>query len=224
MKHIVFTIILIFNVLHGYTQNIKQQAYSFRLSLRMRINEKWTWHNETEYRSFTNPNRPWQSLSQSHVHYRFHEKWETVLGLAYAAVWQGDLVVPEWRPYQDVQYFQPLNEGWQLSCRARFEERFTHRASTTELTEGFGFRFRPRMRVQLSKDFQTDWTARVSQELLFHAGDGFNQSQTWFSIEKQFKHEVSLDLGYLKMFSKRATGGFFNRNMLRLSLIKNFNT
>ena len=220
MKRIVFTIILIFNVLQGNTQNVKQVAYSFRLNFRTKLGEKWSWQNETEYRRFTNPDRPWQSLSQSHLHYRFQKKWETVLGLAYAAVWQGDLVVPEWRPYQDIQYFQPLSQGWQLSYRTRIEERFIHKSSKTELTEGFGFRFRPRMRVQLSKTFNPEWTAKLSQELLFHAGDGFNQSQTWLSVEKQFSHGVSLDLGYLKMFSKRVTGGYFNRDVLRLSLFK----
>jgi hypothetical protein len=224
MKQIFFTTVLIFNVLQVQSQNIKQQAYSFRLNLRTRLNEQWSWHNETEFRSFTNPNRPWQSLSQTHLHYRFHENWETVLGLAFAAVWQGELIVPEWRPYQDVQYFQPLSNGWQLAYRARFEERFIHKSSSTELTEGFGFRFRPRMRAQLSKVFNPQWTGRLSQELLFHAGDGFNQSQTWLSIEKQLNHGFSLDLGYLKMFSKRATGGYFNRNMLRLTVIKNFTT
>jgi Protein of unknown function (DUF2490) len=162
MKRIIFTTVLIFNVIHLTSQNINQQAYWFRLVVKVKLGDKWSWQNEADYRRFINPDRVWQSYSQSHLHYRFHKNWETVLGVGYAAVWQGTLIVPEWRPYEDIQYFQNFPNGWQLAYRGRVEQRFIHKYSKSELTEGFGFRFRPRLRVQLSKTIDAKWSAKLS--------------------------------------------------------------
>jgi hypothetical protein len=223
MKPTFLAIFLIVNVLHIKAQTIYQQTYWFRLLAKVKVDDKWSVQAETDYRRFTNPDRVWQSYSQMRLHYRFHKNWETVAGLGYAVVWQGDLAIPEWRPYQDLQYFQPLKNGWQLAYRGRIEERFLHNASKTELIEGFGFRVRTRVRVQVSKKFNDKWTAKLSEELLYHTDDGFNQSQTWLTLEYQLKHGVSLDLGYMKAIIKRNPEGYFDRDNLRFSLIKNFN-
>jgi Protein of unknown function (DUF2490) len=223
MKSFFLVIFLIINGLHIKAQTIYQQAYWFRVNARVRFDDKWSVQAETDYRRFTNPDRLWQNYSQVRLHYRFHQNWETVAGLGYALVWQGDLAVPEWRPYLDFQYFHPLKNDWQLAVRMRVEERFIHNFFKTELTDGFGFRLRPRVRVQLSKKFNSKWTARLSEELLYHTDEGFNQSQTWLTIEHQLKHGISLDLGYMKAFVKRNPKGYFDRDNLRFSLIKNFN-
>jgi hypothetical protein len=223
MKSSFLAIFLIINILHIKSQTINQQTYWFRLIAKVKVDDKWSVQAETDYRRFTNPDRVWQSYSQMRLHYRFHKNWETVAGLGYAVVWQGDLAIPEWRPYQDLQYFQPLKNGWQLAYRGRIEERLLHNASKTELIEGFGFRVRTRVRVQVSKKFNDKWTAKLSEELLYHTDDGFNQSQTWLTLEYQLKHGVTLDLGYMKAFVKRNPEGYFDRDNLRFSLIKNFN-
>ena len=221
MKQILCAIFLIVNGLHIKAQTIHQQVYWFRLYTRVKLSDKLTGQIETDYRRFINPDRAWQSYSQARLHYRFHKNWETVLGLGYAVVWQGDLPVPEWRPYQDVQYFHPLSKGWQVAFRLRVEERFTHNFLKTELTDGFGFRLRPRMRVQLTKVFNPKWTARLSEELLWQTVDGFNQNQIWLSLERQLNHGFSIDLGYMKAIVKRNPEGYFDRDNLRLSLVKN---
>jgi Protein of unknown function (DUF2490) len=223
MKPTFFAIFLMVNGLHIKAQTISQQTYWFRILAKVKVDDKWSVQAETDYRRFTNPDIAWQNYSQMRLHYRFHKNWETVAGLGYAIVWQGNLAVPEWRPYQDLQYFQPFKNDWQLAIRGRIEERFIHNFLKTELTEGFGFRLRPRVRVQLSKKFNDKWTARLSEELLIHTDEGFNQSQTWLSIEYQLKHGMSLDLGYMKAFVKRNPEGYFDRDNLRFSLIKNFN-
>jgi hypothetical protein len=223
MKQFLLTVILIFSFFVLKSQSIYQQAYWFRLYGRLNFNEKWTLHAETDYRRLTNPDRLWQNYNQLHLHFRFHKNWETVAALGYAVVWQGTLPVPEWRPYQDIQYFQLLGKGWQLAYRGRIEERFIHKSSKTELTEGFNFKMRPRLRVQLTKIFNKNWTSRMSEEYFYQLGDGFNQIQTWLTLERQLGNGFFMDLGYLKAFVKRPTGGFINRDHLRLSFIKNFN-
>ena len=220
MKNILWVIVLIFNVLRTEAQTIQQQSYWFRLYARVKLNDKWTGHFETDYRRFTNPDRAWQSYSQAHFHCRFRERWEAVLGLGYAVVWAGDLPVPEWRPYQDVQYFYPLSKNWQLAFRVRLEERFIHNYFKTELTDGFGFKLRPRFRAQLTKVFDAHWTARLSEEYLYQIEEGFNQNQVWLSLERSFKKGFSVDLGYLKAIVKRNPEGYFDRDNLRLSFIK----
>lgn len=222
MKPVFLAIFLIFNVLHIKAQNEYQQAYWIRLYAKIRVNDKWTGNIETDVRQFTNPTRLWQSLTHTRWHYRFRQNTDIAFGLGYAAVWQGDLVVPEWRPYQEMNQYLPLGKGWQLSFRGRLEERFIHNVNKTELIEGFGFRLRPRVRIQLSYMLKEKWTFRLSDEVLVHTDDGFNQNQTWLSIERQLGKGFSADLGYLKMIVKRPTNGYINRDNLRFSLIKNF--
>jgi Protein of unknown function (DUF2490) len=223
MKRFFIVVILIFYGILLKSQSIYQQAYWLRLYARLKFNDKWTLHAETDYRRFTNPDRLWQNYNQLHLHYRFHKNWETVAALGYAQVWQGLLPVPEWRPYQDIQYFHPLGKGWQLAYRGRIEERFIHHSSKTELTEGFNFRVRPRARVQLSKVFNAQWTSRLSEEYFYQFGDGFNQVQTWLTVERILNKGFLLDIGYQKAFVKRPSGGYINRDNIRFSLIKHFN-
>lgn len=204
------------------SQTIYQQAYWFRLYGRVKYKDKWTLHAETDYRRFTNPDRLWQNYNQLHLHYAVNKNWDIASAIAYAVVWQGTLPVPEWRPYQNVQYTHPLSKGWSLATRFQFEERFIHHASKTELTEGFGFKLRPRLRLQISKIIDANWTARASEEFFYHLDDGFNQNQIWLTVERRLKNGFAVDLGYLKVLLKRNPTGYINRDNLRLSLIKNF--
>lgn len=211
---------LVFVAFSIKSQNIYQQAYWLRLYGRVKFNDNWTVHLETDYRRFTNPDRMWQNYNQLHAHYRFHKNWETVAAVGFAQVWQNTFFVPEWRPYQDIQYFQSLGKGWQLAYRARVEERFIHHSSKTELTEGYGFNIRPRVRVQVSKSFKNNWITRLSEEYFYQ--NGFNQIQTWLLVEKQLKNNFFIEIGYLKAFVKRSPSGYINRDNIRVSLIKNF--
>jgi Protein of unknown function (DUF2490) len=223
MKQLFFSIVLIFNVLQTKAQNVYQQAYWLQLSARVKFSDKWTWQTEGDYRYFIRPTQEiWQNLNQTHVHFRFSPNWEAVAGGMYIRVWQKGLVVPEWRPFQDIQYFQPLNKGWQLAYRARVEERFIHHTAKSELTEGFGFKVRPRVRVQVSKTINDNWTARLSEEYWYQLGDGFNQNQIWLSAERQLKYGFSVELTYIKATIKRSTFGYFDRDNLRFTLAKNF--
>jgi hypothetical protein len=223
MKRLFFLLLLSVQINKLEAQTIHQQAYWFRLYERVRFRNSLVLHVETDYRRLINPDRNWLTFNQLHLHYFFNKKWEVGAAVSYAVVWQGDLPVPEWRPYQLVQYTQPLSKGWILAYRFQFEERFIHRASKTELTEGFGFKMRPRWRVQTSKMINDKWTMRLSEEIFYHLDDGFNQNQVWLSLERQLKNGFSLDIGYLKIWLKRSPNmGYINRDNVRLSVIKNF--
>jgi Protein of unknown function (DUF2490) len=223
MKQFIVTIVLIFNLLEVKAQNIYQQAYWLQLSARIKFSDKWSWQTEGDYRYFVRPTHEiWQNLNQTHVHLRMSPHWEAVAGFMYIRVWQKGLVVPEWRPFQDIQYYQIFNKGWQLTYRARIEERFIHHSAKSELIEGFGFKVRPRLRVQLNKTINEHWTARLSEEYWYQLGDGFNQNQIWLSAERQLKQGFAIELTYIKSTIKRTTSGYFDRDNLRFSLIKNF--
>lgn len=222
MKYLFGLLFLFFSCTVLKAQTIHQQAYWFRLYGRVKFKEKWVLHAETDYRRFINPNQMWQNFNQLHLHYVPNTRWDIASALSYAVVWQGTLPVPEWRPYQNIQYTYPLSNNWSLAGRFQFEQRFIHHASKTELTEGFGFRLRPRLRLQVAKTIHSNWVARFSEELFYHLDDGFNQSQTWLSVERKLKNGFSLEMGYLKMIVRRIPSGYFDRDNLRLSLIKNF--
>ncbi len=222
MRRIFFVVTFVFNLLTVKSQTIHQQAYYFRFLAKVKLNEKWALQAETDYRRFTNPDRMWQNFNQLRLHYRLNPHWESVAALTYAVVWQGSLPVPEWRPYQSIQYQHLLGQGWSSAYRFQFEERFIHHSSKTELTEGFGFRLRPRVRWLVSKVINPKWTARFSEELMYHTDDGFNQSQTWLFVERQLNHGFILDLGYLKTYVKRVPSGYIDRDNVRLSIVKNF--
>ncbi len=71
------------------------------------------------------------------------------IGLSYWLLYdEKQMVVPEWRPHQQVRWENKLNK-FNFSARARLENRFTRDTLNKKLLNSFIFRLRPRVLFQI---------------------------------------------------------------------------
>ena len=198
MKIFILPIFLIFNTLSLKSQTVHQKAYWTRLYIRVKLNDKWSWQTEADNRRFFGENQQLQFIVHTHVHRKFTKTTEGSVGFTFSEVWQGNLPVPELRPFQEFYIFQPLNSGLRLSHRIRTEQRWFHNFKNEALTEGYNFKFRFRYRLQLDYKLSQKWALRINDELMYHHDD-FDQNRIYGAVEYKFKKDLSLELGYMKV-------------------------
>lgn len=222
MKTVLLSVVLIFNILTVKSQTIHQQTYWTRFYTRVKLNDKWSWQTEVDNRRFFGENQQLQFIAHTHVHRKFSKNTEGSVGFTYSAVWQGNLPVPELRPFQEFYIFQPLTHRLRLSHRIRTEQRWFHNYSVENLTSGYNFKFRFRYMPRLEYKLGEKWNLKLNDEIMFHHDD-FDQNRIYGSVEYKFKKDLSLEIGYLKIYQKRANNkGYFDRDNLRLTLYKDF--
>ncbi len=139
------------------------------------------------------------------------------------------MVVPELRPFQEINLSYQFSKRFTLQHRWRIDERFIHKNNGKELQDGYDFNFRFRYRLQanfkINKDEAKDTTVlKVADELMINGGSNiiynqFDQNRIYAGLEQGISRNISIELGYLHSFQQRATGDeFFDRNIIRLTL------
>ena len=213
---------ILFFIGKTYTQVTHQQAYWTRLYVRVKLDEKWSWQIEADNRRFFGENQQLQFIAHTHVHRKLGKNTEGSLGFTFSEVWQGNLPVPELRPFQEFYIFQPLNSRLRLSHRIRTEQRWFRNYKNEALTEGYNFKFRFRYMLRLDYKLGKKWVLRANDELMYHHDD-FDQNRIYGSLEYKFNKGLSLEMGYLKVYQKRANNkGYFDRDNLRVTVYKDF--
>ena len=227
MKNFVLFIVLIFNALSLKSQTVHQQAYWTRLYVRVKLNDKWSWQTEADNRRFFGENQQLQFIAHTHVHRKLgviarNVATEGSLGFSFSETCQGELAVPELRPFQEFYIFQPLNSRLRLSHRIRTEQRWFHNYKNEALTEGYNFKFRFRYMLRLEYKISEKWSLKVNDELMYHPDD-FDQNRIYGAVEYRFRKDLSLEMGYMKVLQKRANNkGYFDRDNLRVTVYKDF--
>ena len=111
-------------------------------------------HNEIDNRRFLQANKQHHLIIHSHLHYKVLPNVDLAGGFTYsrqspqnpdATV---DLVIPELRPFQEVNLNIPFGKWFVLAQRLRIDERFIHKNNGKILLEGYDFNFRMRLRTQ----------------------------------------------------------------------------
>jgi hypothetical protein len=224
MKKLGLCLVLLWAITNLNAQVTHQQTYWIRLYARVKLNDKWSWQTQADNRRFFGETS--QPQLQFIAHTEVHRKWgkttEGSLGFTFSDVWQGNLPVPELRPFQEFYVYQKLSDKWRLSHRFRTEERWFRNYSKDVLTEGYNFKFR--VRYMLRTDFQLSkkWVLKANDELFYHTDD-FDQNRIYAGLEYKFLKDLSLEMGYLKLYQKRAYNkGFYDRDNLRVTLYKDF--
>ncbi len=213
---------ILFFIGKTYTQTTYQHAYWTRLYIRVKFNDKWSWQTEADNRRFFGENQQLQFIAHTHVHRKLGKIFETSLGFTFSEVWQGNLPVPELRSFQEFYIFQPLNSRLRLSHRIRTEQRWFRKYTNEALTEGYNFKFRFRYMLRLDYKIGEKWVLKANDELMYHHDD-FDQNRIYGGVEYKFKKDLSLEIGYLKAYQKRANNkGYFDRDNLRVTVYKDF--
>jgi hypothetical protein len=216
-------ITLFINVLQSQAQTIHQSTYWTRIYLRAKLSEKYSLQFEADNRRFFNANQQLQFIAHIHLHRKLGKNTEGSLGFTYSDVWQGNLPVPELRPFQEFYIFQPFNERFRLTHRIRTEQRWFRNYANDHLVYGYNFKFRFRYQPRLEYRASEKWIFKINDELMYH-NDGFDQNRIYGAVEYKFLKDLSLELGYLKLKQKRnGKDGYFLRDNVRVTFYKDLN-
>ena len=222
LKRCLIVFFMLFFMGKTYTQVTHQQTYWTRVYIRVKLNDKWSWQTEADNRRFFGENQQLQFIAHTHVHRKLSQNTEGSLGFTFSEVWQGSLPVPELRPFQEFYIFQPFNNHLRLSHRIRTEQRWFHNYKNDAFTEGYNFKFRFRYMLRLDYKWGEKWVLKANDELMYHHDD-FDQNRIYGGVEYKFNKSLSLEMGYLKVYQKRANNkGYFNRDNLRVTVYKDF--
>ena len=222
LKEVYILLIMCFLVSKGFAQTTHQSLYWTRLYARVKIDSLYSWQTEADNRRFFNENKQLQFIAHTHLHRKLSKNTEGSLGFTFSESWQGKLPVPELRPFQEFYFFQPLNDRLRLSHRIRTEQRWLHNYSGETLSSGYNFKFRFRYMPRLEYKLSKNWAFKLNDEIMFHHDD-FDQNRIYGSVTYSFLKDVSFEVGYMKIFQKRANNkGYFDRDNLRVTLYKDF--
>jgi hypothetical protein len=234
--HLLPLLFLLHFGLKAQTKQVTNQSlYWVRYYNQLSINKKWTWHNEFEDRRFFENNQQHHFIMHSRLHYKILQNADVAFGLTYSLQSPqdpnsiSDLVVPEIRPVQEINYSNPTTKRLIIQHRLRIDERFIHRNDGKELLDGYDFNFRFRYRIQVSyklskEKSKTPTTLKVADELMVNAGDKiiynqFDQNRVYAGIEQGLNKKFAIELGYLHWYQQRASGyQFFDRDIIRLTI------
>jgi hypothetical protein len=222
MRIFCLSIVLIFNTLILKSQTTYQQIYWTRLYVRVKLSDKWSWQTEADNRRLFGENQQVQFIAHTHIHRKLSKNTEGSLGFTYSDVWQGNLPVPELRPFQEFYLFTKINDKWRFSQRIRTEQRWFHNYSGEHLTDGYLFKFRFRYMSRLEYRLNEKWLFKVNTEIMYHH-DYFDQGRIYGAAEYKFKKDLSLEIGYLKLIQRKLySSGYFDRDNVRVTLYKDF--
>lgn len=224
MKRLFICILIIYRFLGLNAQITHQQTYWTRLILKVKLNDKWWLQTQADNRRlFGETTQPQvQFITHTDIHRKFGAHTEGALGFSFSEVWQGNLPVPELRLFQEYYVFQKLTNKWRLSHRFRTEQRWFHNYKNDALTAGYNFKFRFRYMPRLDYKLNEKWALKANAELMYHQ-DNFDQYRYYGGVEYKILKDLSLELGYLKVYQKRANNkGYYDRDNLRVTVLKDF--
>ena len=239
MRGILIIFLLSFTGINVFAQRtiINQGLYWLRYNNQLHFSEKLYWNNDFEERRFFENNRQHHFIVHSRLHYKIAKKIEIAGGFTYSLQSPQEpdavnrLVVPELRPAQQFTLFSKISPRFSMDHRIRIDERFIRRNNGRELLAGYDFNFRFRYRLQASfrinkkenKNIAT--LLRVSDEIMFNAGKNivynkFDQNRIYLGIEQGLSPNISLELGYMQWFQRRAKPSeeYFDRDIFRLAI------
>lgn len=222
MKNVLIGIIFVFLTTSIDAQITHQSTYWARFYVRVKLDDKWSVQTELDNRRFFGENKQLQFITHTHLHRKLGNNTEGSIGFTYSNSWQGNLAVPELRPFQEFYFFNKIKDRWRITHRFRTEQRWFRNFKTDVLTEGYNFKFRFRYMLRAEYRLSEKWLLRVNDELMYHHDD-FDQNRYYGGVEYKFLKDLSLEIGYLKVYQKRSNNkGYFDRDNLRMTIYKDF--
>lgn len=204
------------------TSAAQEQAYWIRYYNQLTISPKWIWHNEFDERRLINPDRQSQFFFHTHIHHLLNKNFDVAIGLNRA--WtqsSANETIPEWRPWQEINFNPTIASRLKYNFRYRLDERFIHNASAGLLEDGYHFVLRHRIRAQaLYRGEKEEITLKVFNELMLNTTSGvdtYDQNRIYAAVEVQLIKSVSIEVGYLNQHVNR-NGVNTTFNVLRTTI------
>ena len=240
-----FSVVMLFCMsfiyLAGQNKNVtKQGLYWIRYYNQLKINGNWSWHNEIDNRRFFKENQQHHLIMHTRMHFKISENANIAAGLTYSLQSPHeinpsiDLVIPEIRPLQEINYNIAISRKFTVQQRFRVDERFIRRNDGFSLLNSYDFNFRFRYRLQASylmnkQKSKTNTTLKVANELMVNAGkkivyNQFDQNRIYMGIEQDLTKNFTFELGYMHWYQQRNTGyQFFDRDIMRITIYHKLN-
>ncbi len=230
MKNCLILVCILFSDFSFGQSTTQQSLYWIRYYNQTQFNSKYTLHIELDERRLINPDRQFQLFVHAHLHRRFSKWIDAAAGFTFAgtnATKNPQLIVPELRPFQEINVSQQIIKKLQLQFRYRLDERFIRNYDKLELQDGYGFFVRHRFRIQCNveiKKFENDRAIilKLSEEIMFNQGNGvsrtFDQNRVYLGGELQWNNKWATELGYLNLFQSSGEVDFFTRDVIRLTV------
>ncbi|WP_255070947.1 DUF2490 domain-containing protein [Lacihabitans sp. LS3-19] len=196
-------------------------------------NSKFFLINEVEDRRFYISNTQHHTIQHNHLHYKIKPNVDVALGQTFS--WQNPqfpdanikLTVPEVRPFQEINASEKINPKLIFSTRFRIDERFIRNNNGTELSDGYKFNMRYRLRIQYQYLIWKNGSLKISDELMINSGKNtnfFDQNRIFISYEHKFTKNTSSEIGYLRWYQQRSQfDTYFQRDIVRFSLFQKLN-
>jgi hypothetical protein len=229
-----FVMLLPLSQVHAQKVVTHQNLLWIRYQNQIRFSPTLNWQNEIEERWFIDYGQRHHFIAHTRLHHRFSSDVDVGAGVTYSRQSAqfpnaaDDLVVPEIRLVQEINYAIPVSERVRLQQRFRVDERFIRINNGSELLDGYSFNWRFRFRLQASillssLESTSKTTLKIFDELMVNAGSNivynqFDQNRVYIGVEQSLSDDISLELGYMKWYQQTAAGNrFFNRDILRFT-------
>jgi hypothetical protein len=196
-------------------------------------NAKFFLINELEDRRFYENNTQHHTILHNHLHYKVKPNIDFAIGQTFS--WQNPqfpeaaikLIVPEIRPFQEINASEKINSKLTFSTRFRVDERFIRNSNGAELLDGYNFNIRYRLRIQYQYLIWKNGNLKLSNELMVNSGkhtNFFDQNRIFVSYEHKFAENTSAEIGYLRWYQQRNQfDTYFQRDIIRFSLFQKLN-
>lgn len=198
-----------------------------RYYLRVKLNDKWTIHQEMEGRQYATPWRFHHFINRTQLGYTFNSAWNANLGLVYSLQSQPQdpnirayKNVAELRPQVEVGNKQKLGERWQLGQRYRFDVRFFEQADHSFKFTNARFRYQAELQYKLTEQIAfkafDEVHLNIGKSILYNV---FDQNRCGVSAQWTANKYLGIEMGYVNWFQQRPSGeDFYNRDIWRLTI------
>jgi len=229
-KPTIFFIAVILTV-HAHAQeSFDQYLYWLRYQNQLIFNSNWYLNTDFDNRRFFDPDVENQFIIHTRIHYK-KGPWDFGGGLtfswAYAARPENGYKNPvmEFRPVVEANHEIPFKK-FSIHNRLRIDNRFFEIPGESLLDSSYYvMRFRYRLMFRMPLKFNEDKvpviTFRVADEIMLNTKENtFDQNRVNITSEFYVTRNFTLELGYIYIYQQRyGTDDFFNRNVLRFSVI-----
>ncbi len=214
---------------------IRQDLYWTRFMVQANLNKKLFLITELDHRRFFESNAYHHTIQHSHLHYRIKQNLDVAVGQTFS--WQNPqfpdaepkLLIPEIRPFQEINGSQEINKRLTFSSRLRIDQRFIKKNNGLELLQGFDFNMRYRLRLQYLYQIgkKQNGILKASNELMINSGKNvnfFDQNRLYLAYEYNLSKKLSAEIGYLRWYQQRRQfDTYFQRDIIRLTVFPKIN-
>ena len=192
-----------------------QSLYWIRYYNQTQLSSKLTFHLELDERRLINPDQQVQFFIHTHLHKRISPSLDVAVGFSHVRTnspKNNDLIVPEWRMFQEISYTLPIATKTRWQLRYRLDERFIHNNDKIQLEDGYAFVLRHRFRLQFTWPLkignEKTISLKLSDEVMFNStsnANTFDQNRIYAGVEWPLSKKCSVELGYLNLHSATTT-------------------